>query len=179
MLFAITRQRQFAGNTQVLLDSKGSTLAVLQTTKQGKGIRTLVYRPTTTFEGQQPALELYKEKEIQKKKDSLPKFYLFSRIQSSAASKCDASYALLQVHVVYNDPDFAKFQDPPLYRGAKMGHNCFAVMDGTDEENLLAKVTASEAELANGVDMVATICLAMSVNQSGKSARGVDQSGVV
>ncbi len=186
-VFGITKKRQFAGATQVIVDQNDSIMAVLQTTQNGRGIKTLLYRPTATFENQPPTMELYTEKE-RKKKTELPKFYLFSRIQSSAASKCDANYALLQVHEVYNDPDFAKFQDPPLYRAAKvtsggMGAPGFAaaVMDGTDHggETLLGKVAMAQAELANGVDIIAVICLALSVNQSGTSARGVDNSGVV
>lgn len=193
-VFGITKKRQFAGVTQVIVDQKDEIMALLQTTTNGgKGTTTLVYRPTQTFENQLPSLEVYTEKELkkktkEKKKEDLPKYYLFARIQSSAASKCDANYALLQVHEVYNDPDFAKFQDPPLYRAAKvisggMGSPGFAaaVMDGTDHggETLLGKVTTSEAELSNGVDIIAVLCLALSVNQSGTSAKGVDASGVV
>lgn len=187
-VFGITKQRQFAGATQVIVDDKNSIIAILQTTAAGRGIKTLIYRPQETFENQQPTMEIYTEKELKKKnrKEELPKFYLFARIQSSAASKCDANYSLLQVHAVYNDPDFAKFHDPPLYRAAKVcggGGSAFAgaVMDGTDHggETLLGKVTTSEAKLSNGVDIIAVICLALSVNQSGKSARGVDMSDVV
>jgi hypothetical protein len=99
-VFGIGKQPQFAGNAQVIVDDKGATIAVLQTTRNGQGIKTLVYRPTETFENQQPTMELYKEKELKKKEkkkqtDSLPKFYLFARMQSSAASKCDGNYALL------------------------------------------------------------------------------------
>jgi len=186
-LFGVQNQtRPFAANVQVIVDDKSTPMAVLQTTRSGNGIKTLIYRPTETFEDQQPTLEIYKEKEL--KKADLPKYYLFARIQTSAASKCDANYALLQVNVVYNDPDFAKFQEPPLYRAAKvsgigMGARNFigAVMDGTDHggETLLAKVASKDAEVANGVDIIATICLALTVNQSGSSARGVADSGVV
>ena len=192
MVFAITKQRQFAGATQVIVDEKEAVIAILQTSPAGKGFKTLVYRPRETFENQQPTTEIFTEKEIKRKqqrKEELPKFYLFARIQSSAASKCDANYSLLQVHEVYNDPDFAKFHDPPLYRAAKvlgggggLGSNfAGAVMDGTDHggETLLGKVTVSEAQLSNGVDIIAVICLGLSVNQSGKSARGVDMSDVV
>jgi hypothetical protein len=93
-LFGIQKQRQFAGSTQVIVDEKGSTIAVLQTTRNGLGIKTLVYLPTETFENQQPTVELYKEKERKKKQD-LQKLFLFARMQSSAASKCDGNYALL------------------------------------------------------------------------------------
>lgn len=183
-VFGIQKQCQFAGSTQVIVDKEGATIAVLQTIRNGQGIKTLVYRTTETFENQQPSVELYKEKE--QKKQDLQKFFLFARVQSSAASKCDGNYALLQVHVVYNDPDFAKFQEPPLYRAAKVsgggiGGGPFAsvVMDGSNPETILGKVTSSEAEIANGVDIIATICLGLSVNQSGKSTRGVADSGVV
>jgi hypothetical protein len=97
---------------------------------------------------------------------------------------CPSPYR--QVHVVYNDPDFAKFQEPPLYRATKvsgsgMGAGGFAaaVLDGSNPEILLGKVTTNDVEIANGVDMIAAICLGLSVNQSGKSARGVANSGVV
>jgi hypothetical protein len=183
-MFAIQKQRYFVGTTQVIVDEKDSILAVLQTTRVGKANKTLVYRPSQTFDEQEPTVEVYKEKE--RIKDH-PKLYLFARIQSSGASKCDATYSLLQVHVVYNDPDFAKFQDPPLYRAAKvsggMGGAGFAaaVMDGSSPggETLLGKIRAGEAEIGNGVDIIATICLALSVNVSGNSARGVAKSGVV
>ena len=188
LVFGITKNRQFAGATQVIVDAQDKVIAILQTTAAGRGIKTLIYRPQETFENQQPTMEIYTEKELKKKnrKEELAKYFLFARIQSSAASKCDANYSLLQVHAVYNDPDFAKFHDPPLYRAAKVlggGGSAFAgaVMDGTDHggETLLGKVTFSEAHLSNGVDIIAVICLALSVNQSGKSARGVDMSDVV
>lgn len=192
MVFGITKKRQFVGGTQVLVDEKDSIIAILHTSAAGRGFKTLVYRPRETFENQQPTMEIYTEKELQakkKKNEDVPKFYLFARIQSSAASKCDANYSLLQVHEVYNDPDFARFHDPPLYRAAKVlgGGGALgsafagAVMDGTDHggETLLGKVTISEALLSNGVDIIAIICLGLSVNQSGKSARGVDKSDVV
>ena len=192
-VFAIQKRKYFDGTTQVIVDDEDCILAVLQTKKVGKSTnKTLVYRTCPTFDGQDPTMEVYKESELKKKKNAkevlLPKLYLFARIQSSGISKCDATYALLQVDVVYNDPDFAKFQDPPLYRAAKVTGGSAttrfsaAVMDGCDPaggETLLGKVTSTEAELANGVDMIATICLALSVNQSGSSARGVGSSGVV
>ena len=53
------------------------------------------------------------------------------------------------------------------------------VLDGSNPETVLAKVTSKTAQIANGVDIIAAICLGLSVNQSGKSARGVDASGVV
>ena len=105
-VFGIQKQRQFAGSaTRVIVDNHKqtggattTTIAVLQTTQTGKGIKTLIYRPTETFENQQPTMELYSEKErkkAEKNKQELPKLFLFSRVQSSAASKCDANYALL------------------------------------------------------------------------------------
>jgi hypothetical protein len=186
-LFAIETRRQFAGSTQVIVDDKGSIIVIFQRSMswKGTGIRTLIYRPMPTFDDQQPSPEVYKESELKKKNAAdLPKYYLFARQQSSPASKCDASYALLQVNIVYNDPDFAKFQEPPLYRAAKIdGDNSFlgAVMDGTVSggATLVGKITTTTAHVANGVDMLAVVALGLSVNQSGKSARGVDSSGVV
>ena len=110
------------------------------------------------------------------------------RIAEIADKNLDDAIAELDEAILENDPDFAKFQDPPLYRAAKvisggMGSPGFAaaVMDGTDHggETLLGKVTTSEAELSNGVDIIAVLCLALSVNQSGTSAKGIDASGVV
>lgn len=190
LVFSITRQRIFAStyHTQVIVDEKNSIIAVLQLRTKGKAITTLVFRPIPAFDGQEPYMDIYKEKEQGK---NHPKLYLFAKIQTSGASRCDATYSLLEVHVVYNDPDFAKFQDPPLYRAAKVtgapklvgGGIGFvaAVMDGSDPggENLLGKFTSNEAQIAGGVDMIAAICLAQSVNASGSSARGAAVSGVV
>eukprot|EP00934_Nitzschia_sp_Nitz4_P005400 Nitzschia sp. Nitz4//scaffold26_size159584//45046//45795//NITZ4_002480-RA/size159584-processed-gene-0.189-mRNA-1//1//CDS//3329545049//5390//frame0 len=187
IVFSITKQRQFASTVkapiQVLVDRDGDLIAVLQQRSRGKAKYTLIFRPTPTFDGQEPYPDLYKEKEQDK---GHAKLYLFSRIQTSGASNCDATYALLQVHVVYNDPDFASFHDPPMYRAAKVtggGGTPFlgAIMDGTDPggETLLGRITAGTAEIANGVDIIATILLGLTVNASGSSARGTAHSGVV
>jgi hypothetical protein len=202
LCFRMETGKEFDGSTQLIRDDKGVIVALFQksNTWTGKGIRTLVYRPIPTFDDQQHTQEVYKAsvlKKQEKKKlskkgggihDDLAKYYLFARIQSSAASKCDASYALLQVNIVYNDPDFAKFQEPPLYRAAKVINTKAdpsgfrgIVMDGMDHggETVLGKVTTKTAHVSNGVDILAVIALGLSVNQSGKSARGVDSSDVV
>lgn len=185
--YAVETRRQFVGSTQVIVNKEGSVIALFQksTSWKGKGTRTLIYRPLQTFENQQPSSEVYKENELKKKTaQNLQEFYLFARQQSSPASKCDSSYALLQVNAVYNDPDFAQFQEPPLYRAAKVTGGkgfCAAVMDGADAggETLLGKITSHDAEVSNGVDILAVIALGLSVNQTGQSARGVGTSGVV
>jgi len=140
-LFAMESPKQqgvFSGSsTQVIVDSKGTVLALLQKTSKGRKIQTLIYRPIPTFDGQSPAMEIYKESVLKKYEAAdltttkatrnkalppLPKYYLFARQLSNPAANPskttfgDSSYALLQVDVVYNDPDFAKFKDPPLYR---------------------------------------------------------------
>lgn len=187
--FAMQRKsRYFEGNTQVVVNAKGQMIALLQTRKNNKAMKTLVYRREPVFDGQQADKDVYREREQKESPDEAhPLWYLHGRIQASGASKCDATYALLEVHAVYNDPDFAKFQEPPLYRAAKVKGSVMgvgfvgAVMDGSDPggETLLGKVTPTEAELANGVDIVAVLALAATVNQTGSSARGAQKSGVV
>lgn len=220
-LFAMESPKQqgvFSGSsTQVIVDSKGTVLALLQKTSKGRKIQTLIYRPIPTFDGQSPAMEIYKESVLKKYEaaDSttttkasrnkalppLPKYYLFARQLSNPAANPsskttfgDSSYALLQVDVVYNDPDFAKFKEPPLYRavtirgGGSTTGTTAIIMDGstntavttsssmaapvtTDGGNtppttILGTVTKTHANIANGVDLIAVLTLGSSALMS-------------
>eukprot|EP00539_Tryblionella_compressa_P021218 CAMPEP_0178888998 /NCGR_PEP_ID=MMETSP0747-20121128/17493_1 /TAXON_ID=913974 /ORGANISM="Nitzschia punctata, Strain CCMP561" /LENGTH=127 /DNA_ID=CAMNT_0020558391 /DNA_START=27 /DNA_END=410 /DNA_ORIENTATION=+ len=112
--------------------------------------------------------------------------YLFACIKNIGVSKCsDASYSLLQVHEIYNDPDFAKFGEP-LYTASKInGTKQFAatIRAGTDQSNLLGKIgqigsgKKMQAEISDGVDVIAAICLGLSVNQPGTSTSSDGLSG--
>ena len=215
-LFAMESPKQqgvFSGSsTQVIVDSKGTVLALLQKTSKGRKIQTLIYRPIPTFDGQSPAMEIYKESVLKKYEaaDStttrnkalppLPKYYLFARQlcnpaanPSSKTTFGDSSYALLQVDVVYNDPDFAKFKEPPLYRavtvrgGGGSGSTTTGItaiiMDGstntvassmapmtdggtTSPTTILGTVTKTHATISNGVDLIAVLTLGSSALMS-------------
>ena len=212
-LFSMESPKQgaslFSGSsTQVIVDSQGTVLALLQKTSKGRRIQTLIYRPIPTFDGQPPSMEIYKESVLKKYEEAstttgtrrkatntpaaLPQYYLFARQLSNPASNPskttfgDSSYALLQVDVVYNDPDFAKFKEPPLYRAVTVrggasttggGGSMAIIMDGsttntttsstapvtggdtTSPTTILGTVTKTHAHISNGVDLIAVLTL--------------------